>query len=86
MQELETLNQQSFNLSNGQDMESLCESIRLETAEAMNDLLMCLGLENEKVLCLSQRLELLGEDVSKILSDAGKLDISLVEMDLDSLR
>lgn len=77
VQELQAQNSQLYNFSDGQDVESIRESIRLETAESMNDLLVCLGLENEKVLCLAQRLELLGEDVTKILNGVGRIDIGL---------
>lgn len=50
------------------------EEVQRETAESINDLLICLGLESEKSNCLARRLELLGEDVEKVLEGVSNVD------------
>lgn len=51
--------------------EAAREEAQKEADEAMGDLLVCLGQEEEKVSRLSQRLQLLGEDVGKLLEGIG---------------
>lgn len=70
--QVQVLEEQQFQ-TQGSDATQLVhaarEEVQRETAESINDLLICLGLESEKSSRLAQRLELLGEDVGKILGD-----------------
>lgn len=47
------------------------DEAREEADEELADLLLCLGQEEEKVRRLSQRLQLLGEDVGMLLEGVG---------------
>ncbi|KAF3612437.1 hypothetical protein FXO38_36840, partial [Capsicum annuum] len=49
-----------------QEVEELQKKIQADEAE-LNDLLECLGIEEQKVEKLSRRLRELGEDVDKLL-------------------
>ncbi|GMH42390.1 hypothetical protein BSKO_10309 [Bryopsis sp. KO-2023] len=76
VQELETQRQASAPAGHdfSEAIQAAREEAQREAMESTEDLLVCLGLEHEKVNRLSRRLELLGEDVPTVLDGIGQPD------------